>query len=265
MPSRKSELTMRAVAGIGLACRREAGRVRRPSADHRDARQAVLAGEVEVALVVRRAAEDARRCRIPSARSWRRRPAVRARDRTDAAPAGRCRSRASRPSRSPPRVVPMLRHSAMKAASRGSFRAELGGERMLGRDRHEAGAEDRVGPGGEDLRAARRPARSRCEAPCAGPRAGRSSSPASAGPCRASAPASSSAVEQLVGEVGDAEEPLGQLAPLDRRARAPALAVDHLLVGEHGLVDRVPVDPRLPCGRPGRRSGSRGTASARWR
>ena len=48
-------------------------------------------------------------------------------------------------------------------------------------------------------------------------------------------------VEQVLAVVGDGEEPLRQLALLDRRAGAPALAVDHLLVGEHGLVDRVPV------------------------
>ncbi len=41
------------------------------------------------------------------------------------------------------------------------------------------------------------------------------------------------------------EEPLGELALLDRRARAPAAPVDHLLVGEHGLVDRVPIDLRF--------------------
>ena len=45
--------------------------------------------------------------------------------------------------------------------------------------------------------------------------------------------------------VGDLEEPLRQLALLDQRAGAPAAAVDHLLVGEHGLVDRVPVHLRL--------------------
>ncbi len=49
-------------------------------------------------------------------------------------------------------------------------------------------------------------------------------------------------VEQVVGELGDLEKPLGELAPLDRRPGAPALAVDHLLVGEHGHVDRVPID-----------------------
>ncbi len=49
-------------------------------------------------------------------------------------------------------------------------------------------------------------------------------------------------LEQIVGEIGDLQKPLRQLAPLDLRARAPALAVDDLLIGEHGHVDRVPID-----------------------
>ena len=48
--------------------------------------------------------------------------------------------------------------------------------------------------------------------------------------------------EEVVGIIGDLQEPLAELALLHGCARAPALAVDHLLVGEHGLVDRVPVD-----------------------
>ena len=52
-------------------------------------------------------------------------------------------------------------------------------------------------------------------------------------------------LEQLVGELGDLQKPLRELAPLDRSAGAPALAVDHLLVGEHGHVDRVPIDLAL--------------------
>ena len=43
-------------------------------------------------------------------------------------------------------------------------------------------------------------------------------------------------VEQPVGVVGDLEEPLLELAQLDLGAAALAVAVDHLLVGEHGLV-----------------------------
>jgi len=50
-------------------------------------------------------------------------------------------------------------------------------------------------------------------------------------------------VEQVVAVLGDLEKPLRELAPLDRRAGAPAAAVDHLLVGEHRLVDRIPIEP----------------------
>ncbi len=49
-------------------------------------------------------------------------------------------------------------------------------------------------------------------------------------------------VEQLVGVVGDPQVVHRDLALLDRCARAPAASVDHLLVREHRLVDRVPVD-----------------------
>ena len=52
-------------------------------------------------------------------------------------------------------------------------------------------------------------------------------------------------VEQPLGVVGDAQEPLLELAQLDERAAALAVAVDDLLVGEHGGVDRAPVDRRL--------------------
>ena len=51
--------------------------------------------------------------------------------------------------------------------------------------------------------------------------------------------------QQVLGIGGDAEEPLGELALLDRRAGTPAAAVDHLLVGENRLIDRIPVDLRL--------------------
>jgi hypothetical protein len=47
--------------------------------------------------------------------------------------------------------------------------------------------------------------------------------------------------QQLVGVLADLEEPLRQLALLDLGAGAPAAAVDHLLVGEHGHVDGIPV------------------------
>ena len=53
-------------------------------------------------------------------------------------------------------------------------------------------------------------------------------------------------LEQLVGVVGDAEEPLLELANGDRRAAAPAAAVHDLLVGEDRLAARAPVDVGAP-------------------
>ncbi len=47
--------------------------------------------------------------------------------------------------------------------------------------------------------------------------------------------------EQLIGVMRDLEKPLRQLFLLDERAGTPAAAVDHLLIGEHSVIDRVPV------------------------
>ena len=49
-------------------------------------------------------------------------------------------------------------------------------------------------------------------------------------------------VQQLLCVVGDLEVIARDLALFNHRAGAPALAVDHLLIGQHGLVHRVPVD-----------------------
>ena len=49
-------------------------------------------------------------------------------------------------------------------------------------------------------------------------------------------------IEQLVGIRRNPEEPLLQIASLDRRAATPAAAVHDLLVGEHRVVHRAPVD-----------------------
>ena len=48
--------------------------------------------------------------------------------------------------------------------------------------------------------------------------------------------------EQFLGAGGDAHVVHRDLALFHQRAGAPAAAVDHLLVGEHRLVDRIPVD-----------------------
>ena len=59
-------------------------------------------------------------------------------------------------------------------------------------------------------------------------------------------------VEQVVGVVGDLEEPLRQILRLDLRSAPLAAPVDHLLVREHGLILlRAPLDGRLaPVGQP---------------
>ncbi|EXI65530.1 MAG: hypothetical protein AW07_04691 [Candidatus Accumulibacter sp. SK-11] len=47
--------------------------------------------------------------------------------------------------------------------------------------------------------------------------------------------------QQFLGVSGDLHVVHRDLALLDQRPRTPATAIDHLFVGEHGLVDRIPV------------------------
>ena len=54
-------------------------------------------------------------------------------------------------------------------------------------------------------------------------------------------PVHAAEIEQLLGVGGDAEEPLGEEAALDGIVAALAEAVEHLLVGEHGLAVGAPV------------------------
>ena len=48
-------------------------------------------------------------------------------------------------------------------------------------------------------------------------------------------------VQQLLRVVGNGQVVAGNLALFYQRAGAPAAPVDHLLIGQHGLIDRVPV------------------------
>ena len=54
-------------------------------------------------------------------------------------------------------------------------------------------------------------------------------------------------IQQLVGVRGNPEEPLFELAHLNRRAAAPAPAIDHLFVGEDSVAARAPVHRRAPA------------------
>ena len=115
-------------------------------------------------------------------------------------------------------------------------------DRVIGGDGSKAGTEECVRPRGEDLQ--RRDAVHRRFQREAELHALRLADPVLLHQPHLVRPAfqRAEAIEQIVGKIGDLEEPLAELALLHRRARAPALAVDHLLVGEHGHVDRVPVD-----------------------
>ena len=114
---------------------------------------------------------------------------------------------------------------------------------MVRREPQEACAEQRVGPRGEhfdDVVAAGRFTSRQCEADQQPLRA--------ADPIRLHQPhlvrpavERLKRIEQVFRIVGDLEHPFRLLALLDERARPPAASVDHLLVGEHGLVDRVPI------------------------
>ena len=130
-----------------------------------------------------------------------------------------------------------------EGGERGVLRRRRGRQRMIRRQRHELGAEQSVRPRGEDLQFAL----------AAGGRFGieheadqqafRTADPVLLHQPDLVRPAVERVerFQQLFGVVADLEHPLVEVALLDQRARAPAAAVDHLLVGEHGLVDRVPV------------------------
>ncbi len=125
---------------------------------------------------------------------------------------------------------------------RGIGRRHLLRQRMLGRDRHVGGAVQRVRARGEHLeRAVARHLEGQLHAH-------RAADPVALHGLDRLRPFQTIKIgQQLVGVSRDAQEPLRNLAPLHERARAPAAAVDHLLVGQHGLVDRVPVDRRQPA------------------
>ena len=127
---------------------------------------------------------------------------------------------------------------------------QLGHDGVLGRDHGVGHAEAGVGPGGEDLQA-------QVLLPGDGQVEG--------GPLGATDPVALhgldplgpvqivDVVQQLLGVVGDLEEPLLQVLALDQVARPLAGAVGQdLLVGQHGLAARAPVHGRLrPVGQAG--------------
>ncbi len=119
-------------------------------------------------------------------------------------------------------------------------RRQFGGHRMAGRDRAERRAVERVGPGGEDFKRAIAALQREENA-----RAFGSPDPIFLHHAHALGPALErpQPVEELVGKLGDLQEPLREQALFHERARAPPAAVDHLLVREHAGLNGVPIDP----------------------
>jgi hypothetical protein len=124
----------------------------------------------------------------------------------------------------------------------GQFRivgGSFGGQRVFGGDGDEGDAHDGVGAGGEYPQ---------LFVGVVGEREGESDAGALADPVLLHQadlfrPARQVVefAQQFFGVGGDLHVVHGDLALLDQRAGAPAAAVDDLLVGEHGVIDRVPV------------------------
>ncbi len=119
---------------------------------------------------------------------------------------------------------------------------QLRDQRMLRRQHEERGAEERVGASREDRQLLAAPRHTEDHARALG-----AADPVALHRQHALRPVLERVhlVEQRVGVVGDLEVPLGQVLGLDLGAAALAVAVDHLLVREHRLVDRAPVDQSL--------------------
>ncbi len=234
-PVDEARVDQHPVAGVGLGQRRVG--LGRRGGDHAHDRQPVLGGEIEVALVVPGHRHDRAGAVIHQHEVGDvDRQALVGIERMDRADAGVEAELLG--------GLDLGRGGAACAA----LLDELGrvaiahrhglGQRMVGRDGDEAGAEDRVRPRGVDL-----------DAVAVGQLEAELHALALADPVLLHQPnlvgpsvELAEPGEQILGEIGDPQEPLVELALLDGRARAPTAPVDHLLVGEHGHVDRVPVD-----------------------
>ncbi len=118
-------------------------------------------------------------------------------------------------------------------------RGERVGERMLGRDDHEGGAEEGVGAGGENLEVAEGGVFEGEE----DLRAFAAADPGLLHALGGIGPVHELEVgEQTLGVGGDAQHPLAQRAALDRVFADLGEAVDDLFVGEHGAEGGAPPD-----------------------
>ena len=233
-----------AVADVGLVGDAEGRGVGARRQHHGHHRTPVLAGEIEVALVVARTAEDGARAVAHDDEVgdidrqldvWLERV-----DRDDAGVEALLLGLGQR-FLAGADLAALLDEGCQLLALLG----EVSCQRVLGRDRHERGAEDGVVARGEDLERGEllRQLAAFEREPHVG--AGRLADPVALLRADEIGPRGLQAIQrlqQLLGVGGDPEEPLRQVALLDHGAGAPAAAVDHLLVGEHGVLHRIPVD-----------------------
>ena len=236
-PSSGPELTRVPSPGVAAPGHR---RVRRPGVEHHPHRQPELPGEVQVALVMSGDRHDRAGAVIRQhvvGRPDRDRLAV---DRVDGVAAQEHAG-----------LVPLgrltldigqLPHVSLVSLQRRPVlgRAQLSRQRRVGRDDEERGPVQRVRPGGEDRDGLL--ATLDLEADV---RALAAADPVALHQQDALGPPALQrrhVLQQPVRVLGDLEVPLGQ-HPADDLGPAPlALAVDHLLIGQHRLVDRAPVD-----------------------
>ena len=164
-----------------------------------------------------------------------------------------------------------LRRRRPRRASRCSGAVSVAHQRVLGREDHERGAEQRVRTGREHAQLlAARVVAGRCGAEDDLGALGAADPVGLHEPDRLG-PVDAREVEQLVRVLRDAEEPLLEVALDDRRAAAPADPVGalDLLARQHDLVLGAPVDRRhlaigqaRPRGSAGRATGSSGSSRA---
>ena len=128
-------------------------------------------------------------------------------------------------------------------------------ERMLGRDRAEGHAHDGIGARGENIHAAVADQGARCVPDVMRERKAYAFALADPvflhqlHPLGPAGQLGTHAIQKLFGVISDLQVVARNLAFFNNCAGAPALPVNHLLVGQHGLINRVPVDDlRLAVG-----------------
>ena len=239
-------VTEAAVAGIGLIAYGEGRRIRIGWQNNGCNGQTVLAREIQVSLIVRRTAED--------------RPGAVVHQHEVGDVDRQAPVRVERMTGGQRGLVATFfgcldgLFAGAQSVAFGDEGAQLrilggqgGAQRVMGRERAEAGAEKRVRPCGEDLEGTvgfgGGAALQRKEDP--GPF--RAADPVGLHQADLLGPAlhALQLLQQILGEGGDFEEPARQVAAFDRSTRAPALAVDDLLVGQDRVIDRIPVHPGL--------------------